>query len=145
MKIFKIALKAKKWKLSKWAEIDIKSHTSPPGYKNVKFVNFVLKLWKFIWWLNLGKMIYIDRWINFHNFGQKSTNLLFLSSGGFIYNLTTFVFWPFKVIFKKLKMARILSYWTDLAQIFFWVLLTHRQLVLSAKVDQSKKYFLGPP
>ena len=32
---------------------------------------------------------------------------------------TTFIFWPFVVIFKNLKMAGMAGYWTDLAEIFF--------------------------
>ena len=34
-------------------------------------------------------------------------------------NLTTLKFWPFLAIYKKYKMTLRLSYWTNLAEIFF--------------------------
>ena len=39
---------AKIIKLSKWAEIEYPKSPYPPDYKNVSFVNFEPKMWKFM-------------------------------------------------------------------------------------------------
>ena len=58
-------------KLAKLAQIENSEPLDPSDYKNTHFVNFEPRLWAFIGFC-----------IKFHNISPKSTNWVFLESGG---------------------------------------------------------------